>query len=112
MDYLFLFLALLLGVVLWLNSLRARETALGISRRTCQRNGLQLLDQTVALRKVRLTWQADGIRLRRFYEFEFSEEGIGRQQGTIVLTGLTLEGIQLGETQGNREAEQSNLWVP
>lgn len=74
-----------------------------LSRRTCQRHGVQLLDQTVALQKFTLSWQADGLRLRRTYEFEFSEEGIGRHQGRLTLCGLTLESIELDGSDPHRE---------
>lgn len=61
-----IFILLLIGWY-WLDSLRARELALGICRAACEQRALQLLDQTVALRRLRLRWTADGIRLRRTY---------------------------------------------
>jgi hypothetical protein len=108
-THLFLILLLLLAVALWLNSLRARELALGISRRTCQKHGVQFLDQTVALRRVTLVWQADGLRQRRTYQFEFSEEGVGRHQGEVIIRGLDLERISLGGYQPVQEMAP-NLW--
>jgi len=37
-----------------------------------------------------------GLRLRRVYRFDFSEEGVGRRGGYLVLLGLDLESISLG----------------
>jgi len=84
----------------WLDSLRTREIALGICRHVCEEQELQFLDQTVALCRLRPSWTADGIRLRRTYRFEFSEEGTGRQDGYLIMAGMDLEEISLGLPQG------------
>ncbi|MFY9975701.1 MAG: DUF3301 domain-containing protein [Chromatiaceae bacterium] len=88
-------LLLLLGWF-WLDSLRAREIALGICRAACAARNLQLLDQTVALRRLGLSWRAEGIRLRRAYRFDFSEEGVGRHSGYVVLRGIDLDELSFG----------------
>lgn len=88
-------LLLLLGWF-WLDSLRAREIAVGICRAACDARGLQLLDQTVALRRLGFIWRGEGIRLRRLYLFEFSEEGVGRHTGSLVLRGIDLEDLSFG----------------
>jgi hypothetical protein len=69
-----IFVLLLIGWY-WLDSLRARELALGICRAACEERELQFLGQTVALRRLRVRWTTEGLRLRRTYRFEFSEEG-------------------------------------
>lgn len=88
-------LLLLLGWF-WLDSLRAREIALGICRAACEQRDLQLLDQAVALRRLGLRWRSEGLRLRRVYRFDFSEEGVGRRQGYLVLRGMALEDLSFG----------------
>jgi hypothetical protein len=80
----------------WLDSLRAREIALGICRAACERRELQLLDQAVALRRLRPAWGPEGLRLRRVYRFDFSEEGVGRRTGYLVLRGIGLEELSFG----------------
>ena len=80
----------------WLDSLRAREIAYGICRAACEHRDLQLLDQTVALRRLRLAWGGEGMRLRRVYRFEFSEGGVGRRTGYLVLRGIALEDLSFG----------------
>lgn len=88
-------LLLLLGWF-WLDSLRAREIALGICKAACEARGLQLLDQAVVLRRLGLSWRDDGIRLRRVYRFDFSEEGVGRHYGYLVLRGIDLDDLSFG----------------
>jgi hypothetical protein len=80
----------------WLDSLRAREIALGICKAACEARGLQLLDQAVALRRLGLSWRGDGIRIRRVYRFDYSEEGVGRNNGYLVLRGIDLDDLSFG----------------
>jgi hypothetical protein len=96
MDHLFAILTLLLVGWFWLDSLRARELATGVCRAACAQRGLQFLDQTVALRRLTVRRTAEGLRLRRVYRFDFSEEGAGRHNGYLVLLGLNLEEISFG----------------
>jgi hypothetical protein len=93
---LFAILTLLLLGWFWLDSLRARELATGVCRAACRQRDLQLLDQTVALRRLTVHRTIDGLRLRRVYRFDFSEEGAGRRNGYLVLSGLDLEEISFG----------------
>jgi len=95
MDKVFAILGCLLLGWFWLDSLRARELATEICRAACRRRAVQFLDQTVALRELRATRTDSGLKLRRLYRFEFSEEGIGRRSGHLVLLGLDLEAIDL-----------------
>ena len=90
-------LALLALVVwFWLDSARAREIATGICKTGCQQRGLQFLDQTVALRRISLRRTPQGMRFRRLFRFDFSEEGVGRRSGHIALVGISLEEFSLG----------------
>ena len=92
------------AVWLWLDGARAREMAVGLAQRACKERGVQLLDQAVALRRLGLRWQSRGLRIRRVYRFEFSEEGIGRQVGYLVLVGLDLVDLSLGLPQQINDA--------
>ena len=96
MSHLFIVSLLLLLGWFWLDSLRAREIAIGICQAACRQRDLQWLDQTVALRRLGLTWRSEGMRLRRVYRFDFSEEGMERRQGYIVMRGLNLEELSFG----------------
>lgn len=99
MESLLAILILLLVGWLWLDILRAREMAVGLARGACERYGVQLLDQAVVLRRLGLCWTRDGLRLRRRYRFEFSEEGTGRRPATLVLVGLRLERLDMGSQE-------------
>lgn len=90
-------LACVLGAVLWWwESNRARERALIWARSACQRAGVQLLDQTVALRRTRFRRGGGGrLAVWRFYGFEFTDTGERRCEGHAILLGAQLLDLQL-----------------
>ncbi len=88
----------------WLDSLRAREIAIGICSTACQQRGVQFLDQTVALRRLGVRWTQEGIRLRRVYRFDYSEEGFARVSGHLVMLGLNMEELSMGLPQRSGDA--------
>jgi hypothetical protein len=91
--------ALLLFLVagwFWLDSLRARDVALDGARRACEAEGVQLLDWTVALRRIRLGRDEEGRRgFQRTYEFELSDTGNNRIGGSITVLGRQLLSLNL-----------------
>lgn len=89
MSYSTLNLLLLLMALLWFwrDTLKVREIAIQICRKTCQSHGVQLLDQTIALHRLGLRWVRSGLKLRRVYEFDYSLEGSGRRTGYVVMMG-------------------------
>ena len=89
-------LLIALVIWLWLDGARAREIATGICEATCRERGLQFLDQTVALRRLGLRWTTQGVRVRRQFRFDYSEEGVGRHTGHLTLVGIQLEEFSLG----------------
>jgi len=73
---------------LWYDSLNAREAGMREARAACAEEDLQLLDDTVAIRSLRLARDDDGrLRLQRVYGFEFSDTGDNRRQGSVTLLG-------------------------
>ena len=84
------------GAWFWVDSLRARERALAVGRRACERYGVQFLDATVVFARLRIGRNEDGrLRLRRTYTFEFSDTGNNRRHGAIVMLGAELQDMQL-----------------
>jgi hypothetical protein len=80
----------------WIDSLRARERALEAGRHACRRYGLQFLDETVSIARIRLRRDDEGrARIARTYTFEFTETGNTRRQGAIVMLGRELADIQM-----------------
>ncbi len=92
-----LLLLLALGgiVGLWLKLSVARERAVQEARRQCQQHGLQLLDETVGLRSLRLR-RVNGLRMiERCYGFEVSIDGHDREPGRLWMIGNTLSSLSL-----------------
>ena len=90
-----LLLVLCATVVLWLKLTSARERAMTEARRQCERHGLQLLDESVGLRAVRIR-RADGLRrIERGYSFDVSIDGNDREQGRLWMIGSTVSGLSL-----------------
>jgi hypothetical protein len=80
----------------WLDSLRARDVALDGARRACEAEGVQLLDWTVAMKRIRLGRDDEGRRgFQRTYEFEFSDTGNNRIGGSITIVGRQLLSLSL-----------------
>lgn len=78
------------------DALRAREAATLAAREACRAQGLQFLDDTVQGARTRFGRDAEGLlRLRRTFSFEFSDDGMNRRAGQVVLLGARLESLQL-----------------
>jgi hypothetical protein len=93
-----LLLLLLLGLFIWLwqNSLRAWESAREASSLACQRYGVQLLDDTVALQRLWLRRDRNGrLRTERIYHFEFTDTGTTRRLGRLVMVGQGVEEVHM-----------------
>ncbi len=80
----------------WLDSARAREIATAICAKACELRGVQFLDQTVALNRIGIGRTQNGMRLRRTFRFDFSDEGITRHSGYIVMIGIKIQEFSLG----------------
>ena len=94
-------LALVAFIGLWMKLSRAREIAMDEARRQCDRHGLQLLDETVGLRGIRLRRHHGERVLERCYGFEVSIDGDDREAGKLWMvaggmSGLSLPTIRLG----------------
>ncbi len=92
-----LLLLLALGAIvgLWLKLSVAREHAVREARRLCQQYDLQLLDETVGLRGMRLR-RVNGLRMiERCYGFEVSLEGHDREPGRLWMIGNELTSLSL-----------------
>ena len=84
------------GLLLWVDSLRARERAVKAGRDACERYDLQFLDETVSFTRLRLARDEDGqLKISRTYTFEFSDTGNNRRHGAIVMLGGELQDLQL-----------------
>ena len=95
----------------WYAGLQAREQAIAASRRACADAGLQFLDESVALRRLRLARNDNGqVQLRRDFHFEFSDTGDNRRPGVVRMLGERVEWVSLdGEWQPGRVASVTRL---
>ncbi len=73
----------------WWSAARASaERATEVGRHACQAAGVQLLDQTVHAIGLRLRRRDDGrLGWERSFRFEYSDDGIERHVGRLVLRG-------------------------
>lgn len=91
-----LLLLVLLGGLYWWQAQGVRETALRATRLHCRREGLQLLDDTVALRGFWFKRDGKGRwHIWRGYQFEFTATGEERYQGRTITLGKEVERIVL-----------------
>ncbi len=93
LDYLVLFVLALLAAFWW-SSFHARETARRAARRHCEAQGVQFLDDSVALTRLRVRREVTGrLALYREYRFEFSHDGEDRFAGQIRVIGRRVLGV-------------------
>lgn len=96
MNDLWALLALAALAWLWHDSMRARERAVTVAKGGCQRDGLQFLDDTVEFVSLRPARNEAGrLVLRRAYRFEFSDNGVNRRAGSVVMLGAEVESLYL-----------------
>ena len=98
-----LFIGIPLAVILfWSSSMRARERAITVCRLTCKSYGAQLLDQTVSLQRIRLRRDSQGVvRFYRTYGFDYSYNGIERNNGTLTMLGAYSDLIYIDPSDEN-----------
>lgn len=79
-------------------ALRIRELALIAARRACNDRGVQLLDQTVSIKRLSMSRDDQGRwRVWRQYQFEYSEEGFEREHGNVIMLGNRVHGLVMSE---------------
>jgi hypothetical protein len=85
-----------IGLLFWRDSLGAREQARAASSRACRQMGVQLLDDTVALERLWPRRDRDGrLKLERLYVFEFTDTGLRRRTGSVLLVGWRVEVLHM-----------------
>ena len=88
-----------LALWIWRGSLRAREAAISACHRACGAEGVQLLDQTVALKRLRPIISRGRLRVHRVYGFEFSRTGTDRVEASVSMVDFALVALHLPSCQ-------------
>ena len=93
-----LLLIILLSVLLWQLGMRSRDLAIRTARETCKSQGVQFLDGTAALARIRPVFSSRyGPGLQRVYTFDYSDDGIRRHTGSIIMHNATVASVLLHE---------------
>ncbi|HEU0276687.1 MAG TPA: DUF3301 domain-containing protein [Rhodanobacteraceae bacterium] len=71
----------------WQHVMRLRERAVARVHELCARNDLQLLDDSVALHRLHVTWRRGTLRILREYRFDTSLNGRDRVGARMTLHG-------------------------
>lgn len=96
LDDLILIALLLGGYLYWVNGQQAKEIALKAVGTHCLNLEVQMLDEYVALNRIRLKRDHAGtLRLQRTFLFEFSSTGNERYNGVCMILGKRVESIQM-----------------
>ena len=97
---------MLIGVVgafwFWIDSIHARDIAVEAGRRAAENHGLQLLDETVAISRLRTARDGMGrLRLQRTYTFEVSDTGADRLSCNLTLLGKRVDSVEMPPYRDN-----------
>jgi len=96
MSALSMIITLLVLVWLWQIGQSSRDKAIMTARETCRRQGVQFLDGTAALQSVKPAWSStEGPVLQRTYTFDYSDDGIGRRTGCIIMRNIRVVSVLL-----------------
>jgi len=83
-------------ILFWWNTQGIKQRAYQVARRHCEEHGLQLLDQSVMLKRVRLQRNnAGGLSVLRVFRFEFASTGDERYYGEVSSLGRLPRGVKL-----------------
>jgi hypothetical protein len=82
---------------LWYDSLHVREIAVRAARDACAAEDLLFLDDTVGFRSLKLGRNSEGhVQLQRAYDFEYSDTGNNRLNGSVVMLGQRVILLNIG----------------
>ena len=76
--------------------MRVRELAIATAKSLCSSYEAQFLDDTVALSALGIGRDSAGqLRIRRVYQFDFSDSGNNRRKGYILMLGVRCEASRM-----------------
>lgn len=91
---------ILMVIVSWYGGIEAREIATFHAQLLCNSRGFMVLDQTVALARMRLRRDSSGhIRIKRDYLFEYTDDGDSRLSGAVSVMAGHVIGSRLAKEE-------------
>ena len=93
-DVLILFVIVGMAAFWWQQDV-FRRRALALAKNACARADVQLLDDSVGLRRLRLRRSNGHFIIERHFGFEFSPSGAARYSGQIVFHGSAVQAVDL-----------------
>lgn len=101
---LLLLIGILLAAWLWRASMQAKEIATHAAENACEKNNLQFLDETVALKSIKFRRDETGsLCFLRHYQFEYYDGEQTRKISTIDLLGNVVIDVQLNHTSHDED---------
>lgn len=98
------------GVWYWHASMRAKEIANAKAKELCEEAAVQLLDQSVTLKKMRFRRDESGrMAFERTYDFDYAIDEKTRFRGQIVVHGNQVGDAHLNEVSGVRRINKVDL---
>lgn len=80
----------------WWRALQTKDLAFAAAVRHCREMDVQMLDQSVYLRRLWFKRNSSGaLSLWRAFYFEFTSTGEDRYSGRVIMLGRRIEAIQL-----------------
>ncbi len=97
---LFLLISIVAIAYTWYNGVAAKEIATFHAKLLCDSRGFLVLDQTVALKRVRLKRDSRGhVHLKRDYSFEYTDDGDNRLTGAVAVMAGYVIGSRLSKEE-------------
>lgn len=97
-EVLILFVVVAMAVFWWRQDV-FRRRALILAKTACDRADVQLLDDSVGLRRLRLRRFDGRFMIERRFGFEFSPSGAARYPGWIIFHGNDVHSVALDESR-------------
>ncbi len=96
LSHLFWLMILAVAMMYWWSAYGIKQLALIATKAYCVTMDVQLLDESLALKRIKIRREHSGkLLLLRYFNFEFASTGDDRYQGEVIMHGKTCIGIHL-----------------
>lgn len=101
-EWFFASVLLAAAIAFWFSTMSSRDAAINLVADFCRHHNLQLLDQSVSLRRVAVRRKSNGnLSFVRVFRFDYSDNGFRRRDGMVwMLASKPLQiSVQVAERQ-------------